>query len=607
MKKVLFVFLMTAIGFGSTCSCGASITNEIESTAAVVSSASQGNIGSLSPKDVAARFARLRRQQVREMALDEGISVPAEFERIFDAVENSDWLTVSNLWASLRSRTERDEGSGADLPMQTVLWQPVLETIGFFEQVNLWDANLLSTYANEMLESLPPHCVYFGGTDPGRFVITAYRDVRGAPDIFVISQNALADNNYMHLLRRRYGDRLWIPTAADSAKAFSTYVAEIESGKRPMTAGITKENGRVQISGVRGVMEINGILAKNIFDHNNYKHDFFVEESYVIRWMYPSLSPHGVTMKINKEPLPRLTPQMVRDDLEFWDLRTRRLITSETFVRDVVARKSFSKLRSAIAGLYAHRGMRAEAEVAFLEALQLYPLSPEANFRLADVYMRAGQFAKARKIMKAFGDMAPSNTKVTGLLKQIDHIAKINQKIQELEKDSAGGKLTADRALQLAELYRQAGRRGRFDRILSSMLANKELPPFIHFQVAQAYGRNDQYDKMNQALTLCLTRMPKDTPAQPFLEMAKLYSKSKNAIGMRSAMKEYLKRTPDDWRVWLDLASLESQLGDANQASVSLGVAIRHGGDDAQKLIQSNPMLEQIQHPGLLNGQKTNP
>jgi hypothetical protein len=81
---------------------------------------------------------------------------------------------------------------------------------------------------------------------------------------------------------------------------------------------------------------------------------------------------------------------------------------------------------------------------------------------------------------------------------------------------------------------------------------------------------------------------------QPFLDIAKLYSKSKNPTGMRNAMKAYLERAPKDWRAWLDLASLDLQHGDPTQAGVSLGAAIRYGGSDAQRLIQSNPDLKKI-------------
>ena len=437
--------------------------------------------------------------------------------------------------------------------------------------------------------------VFFGGTDPGRFVPTyMIYSAKVRKDVFLITQNALADNTYMNVMRDLYGNDIWIPSVSDSAQAFRTYIDDIEAGRRPTTAGITKENGRVQVSGVMGVMEINGILAKNIFDYNNYKHEFFVEESYVIRWMYPYLEPHGLIMKINRNKLTSLTPTMIRDDMDFWDWYTRRLTSRRDFTRDVVARKSFSKLRSAIAGLYAHRGLRAQAETAFLEARQLYVLSPEANFRLAEVYMRSGRLDKATALITEFGKMDPDNTKAADFLKQITSISENNERIKAFEKETKAGKLTTDRALQLAELYRKAGQIGRSDGILSSMLGNKTLPPFIHFQVAQAYDRIKKYKKMDQALALCLTRLPKNAPAQPFLDIAKLYSKSKNPTGMRNAMKAYLERAPKDWRAWLDLASLDLQHGDTTQAGVSLGAAIRYGGSDAQRLIQSNPNLKKI-------------
>ncbi|MBT3194659.1 MAG: DUF2723 domain-containing protein [Verrucomicrobia bacterium] len=437
--------------------------------------------------------------------------------------------------------------------------------------------------------------IFFGGTDPGRFVPTyMIYSAKVREDVFLITQNALADNTYMNVMRDLYGNDIWIPSVADSAQAFRTYVQDIESGKRPVTAGITKANGRVQVSGVLGVMEINGILAKNIFDYNNYKHEFFVEESYVIRWMYPYLEPHGLIMKINKDRMPGLTRKMVQNDTDFWDWYSRRLISSREFSRDVVARKSFSKLRSALAGLYANRGLRKEAEIAFLEARSLYPLSPEANFRLAEVYMRSGQFDKATAIITEFGEMDPANTKVEDFKKQIKRIEGLNADITAMEKENKGGKLTADKAMKLAELYRKAGHLGKFDSVLSAMVSNKELPPFIHFQVAQAYDRAKQYKKMDKALTLCLSRMPENSPGQAYLDIARMYSKAKNAKGMRTAMQAYLKRTPNDWRAWMDLASLDLQLGDPNQASASLGAAIRYGGAEARQLIQKNPTLMKL-------------
>ena len=97
--------------------------------------------------------------------------------------------------------------------------------------------------------------ILFGGTDPGRFVPTYMifsANVR--PDVFLLTQNALADNTFMNVTRDLYGDQIWIPAMQDSAKAFQIYVSEVQSGKRQAHADLKIENGRVQVSGALGVM-----------------------------------------------------------------------------------------------------------------------------------------------------------------------------------------------------------------------------------------------------------------------------------------------------------------------------------------------------------------
>jgi len=108
---------------------------------------------------------------------------------------------------------------------------------------------------------------------------------------------------------------------------------------------------------------------------------FYVEESYVIPWMYPYLTPAGIIMKINHDPLPspQQDPQLwegiVKRDRAYWDKLSEELNARPQFHRDSDAQKTFSKLRSAIGGLYASRQMAVEAEYAFKQALQLCPKS----------------------------------------------------------------------------------------------------------------------------------------------------------------------------------------------------------------------------------------
>jgi hypothetical protein len=150
--------------------------------------------------------------------------------------------------------------------------------------------------------AMGPDAVFFGGTDPGRFVPTyMIYSARVRPDVFLITQNALADNTYMATMRALYADQIWMPTTDDSAQSFKIYVDEVNAGKRPRNAELVVENGRVQVSGALGVMEINGILCEMIWRNNNFRHAFYVEESYPIQWMYPYFTPHGLIMKLNNE------------------------------------------------------------------------------------------------------------------------------------------------------------------------------------------------------------------------------------------------------------------------------------------------------------------
>ena len=312
-------------------------------------------------------------------------------------------------------------------------------------QADLGPAEFEKAWAEYPNKDYPPemssNAVFFGGTDPGRFVPTyMIYSAKVRPDVFLITQNALADNTYLNVMRDLYGDAIWIPAIQDSNTAFQQYLADIQSGRIAAGADVSLAGGRISVQGVGGVMAINGILAKMIFDHNKARHEFYVEESYVIPWMYEYLTPHGLIMKINREPIP-LTDEMVRLDREFWDWYCKRLLGDTKFLRDVVARKTFSKLRSAIAGLYAYRGRFADAEHAFRQSIALYPLSPEATFRLADMFVAAGRFDDARGLMTDFQKADPMNDKVQGFVNHITEMKKVTRRRQELMQMDATGRL----------------------------------------------------------------------------------------------------------------------------------------------------------------------
>ncbi len=425
------------------------------------------------------------------------------------------------------------------------------------------------------------NAIFFGGTDPGRFVPTYMiycPQVR--PDVYLITQNALADNTYMAVMRDLYGDQIWIPAQKDSNAAFKEYVEGVQSGRINAGADVNTEGGRVQVQGVAGVMQINGILCRQIFDHNQQvsevktdestrqsgaavvpadpvgpdgklrRRDFYVEESYVIPWMYPYLTPHGLIMKINNKPTP-ISKEMIKDDQDFWGWYVDRLVNDRKFQRDIVARKSFSKLRSAIAGLYSARGHMKEAESAFKQAVQLYPLSPEAVFRLADLYMREKRFDEARRVIQDFSEQDKYHDRTGPLLNQIDRMQEMNGRIIELEKimkDSAGKPMDLQQAFELTQLYNALQEQSKLRMLVQNMLASK-LPPQVELQLAQQFTQMRRFDLSEAVLA------------------------------------HYLSVKPDDTRVWIELALVRLTRGQSDPALDALETAVKKGGDGVRATV----------------------
>jgi len=447
--------------------------------------------------------------------------------------------------------------------------------------------------------SYPPemgtNAVFFGGTDPGRFVPTyMIYSARVRKDVYLITQNALADGTYMNVMRDLYGDRIWIPSLDDNSNAFKRYVDDVQSGRRPPNADIKiAPDGHVKISGSMGVMEINGVLAQMIFEHNNYKHDFYVEESYPLRWMYSFMEPHGLIMKINRNTLPRISDERTHDDSDFWDWYTRRLSANKLFIRDIVARKSFAKLRCAIAGLYIFCNERRaqDAERAFNDARILYPIWPEGVFRLAELYMTEGRFTDARRLVSTFSRQDPGNNSGDIFLNQLNRVENLNRKIRNIENLTRTMKLTAEDAFELSDSYSQLGQVDRAISVINNILAATNLPAGHCLTAAKIYNRFGRVGEMNSAIAMCTNRLSTNNAQEVLIDIAGLYAQTGQFNKMAEILKYYLKTYPDDWKAWLDLATLQIEAKQTADATMSIERAARRGGAQAVKVINNNPRL----------------
>ena len=369
-------------------------------------------------------FAKLKHQQTEELAAKLHLDVPPDVLEFFKAAEAGDWNSLSNTYARIQRRTGQPETSIQTPLYGNALSIPVHETRDAYDEFRAWDTSLLRKYTEGILRSLPAGCIYFGGTDPGRFIITAVRDVAKSPDIFIITQNGLAERQYAAYLRLIYGGQLSLPSDADAEASFKEYVMDAQARQargEQLSAEeeITVTNGFVLVQGVAGVMNINGILTKWIFDHNKDKHEFYVEESYVIPWMYPHLEPHGLIFKLNKEPLSRLDPAAIERDRQFWDKLSTELLADPRFLNNDAARKAYARLRASIGGLYAYRQMATEAEAVYKQAVTLGPSSPEANFRLAQLYVEQGRRDEAIAVLRTMQKIDPTNYKIAPAIAQI--------------------------------------------------------------------------------------------------------------------------------------------------------------------------------------------
>ena len=411
------------------------------------------------------QFFTDKTEQARALAKEEKQEQAPEVWEFFAAGENGDWETVASVYRDLRRGAYQFEGGQKDKRLETMAWQPVNECYGAYDSCANMEEKYVTKFAREILDSMPRGSIYFGGTDPGRWLPTAFSKSHAKADpCFIITQNALADGLYLKYVRTMYGDRIYMATDEDSKKAFQDYMDDaqqrLKDGKLKPGENVTDVNGKVQVSGQVAVMAINARIAKKIFDANPRK-EFFIEESFPLDWMYPHLLPHGLIMKLNRQPLTEMPKDAVQKDGHYWkkftDDALGKWLTAETsieelcdfattvfenketgdyesdpkFVRNANACKTYSKLRSSSAGVYAWRAknsaspeekqrMMKAADFAFRQSFALCPYSPEAVFRYTNLLIDQGRKADALLLVETAQRIDPRNGSVANLLTEIE-------------------------------------------------------------------------------------------------------------------------------------------------------------------------------------------
>jgi RNA polymerase sigma factor (sigma-70 family) len=453
-------------------------------TVVVISEAAVGS-NSISARDEAVwnqlqRFVSEKEAQAKAAAAAEGKDLLPEYKAIFAAAHRGDWPAMNKIWQELRSHAPQYELPGAkDERLHGTTWQIVLETIGAFEDLEGGDVKYPAALAHDVIASIPPGSIYFGGTDPGRWLITALQksQVNGDP-FFTLTQNALADKSYLNYVRTTYGGKIYTATDEDSDRSFAEYVADakrrLSENKLRPGENFREVDGKPQVSGQVAVMNINARLARIIFEKNPDR-EFYLEESFPLDWMYPHLEPHGLILKINRSPLERLPDDVIQEDHDYWTKLLQPMIgdwlTYDTSIQEISVfaekvylkhdlkgfkgnpeftqndwtQKWLSKLRSASAGVYAYRvgvlptsepvpaqylpksepekqRLIKEADFAFRQGLTVCPRSPEIVFRYVSFLVSQKRKADALEVAKLALRFDPANPQLRYLVNDLNRL-----------------------------------------------------------------------------------------------------------------------------------------------------------------------------------------
>ena len=357
------------------------------------------------------------------------------------------------------------------------------------------------------------------------------------------------------------------PSPEDSQKCFNDYLMDAEkrfrSGQLKPGEDFKVIGGRVQVSGQVGVMAINGLLTKIIFDKNP-GHEFYVEESFPLEWMFPHLTPYGIIMKINRETVPVITEEIVQKDHAFWKKFSERLIgdwiTYDTpvtnicefaeklylrhdftgfkgdrkFIRDDNGQKAFSKLRSSIGGMYLWRlGLMAgmpcppqyqagkspaelarvikEAEFALKQAFAFCPYSPEAVYRFVQFLASQNRTDEAVAVAETCLKLDPQNDQIRALVNQIQNIKAFQQ----------------PRTVEAQTVFNEV------DRLLKEKQTN------------QAMALLDQVVVNPSA------------DANAILMAARIYLQAGDVLRLERALTSMVRIVPDNPEAWYDLAGIQ--------------------------------------------------
>ncbi|MDB6055231.1 MAG: hypothetical protein JWN25_2754 [Verrucomicrobiales bacterium] len=358
-------------------------------------------------------FAQNRKQLMLKLAKASNITVKDDVMHFFEVLESGDRAEADKLFDALQKQHNKNPGEIG------LAWRPIQEAGGVNWELMNWPAQKVLDYGDQIFGSLKPGMVYIGGTDPGAFLTSFLNETGDGEHHIIMTQNALADSTYLDYLRTVYGEQMQTITGEESQKAFQTYIEDLgqridhdekfpNEPKRVLSSEkYTRENGKLQVSGVTAVMSINEKLIQTLLDKNPGM-SFGIEESFPFKSTYSDAAILGPIMQLRAGPEDQiLTPAKAADSVSFWRNQTDLLLADNEAATSPYVMKTYSKTATSQANLLLARGFTAESEQTYNLALKLYPGNIETVNGLLDVYSRSGRANEASQLLNDFVQKFP--------------------------------------------------------------------------------------------------------------------------------------------------------------------------------------------------------
>jgi hypothetical protein len=406
-------------------------------------------------------------------------------------------------------------------------------------------------FGHDMLKDLPPDSIVFGGTDPGRFVPTYMilgesgqdPSVKRDPnfdrrDLFIITQNGVGEPLYRKYLADHYGkDR------PQPSNAFERWLGRADAYPRKTLIFPTDEEIQAATEaeleadseGVKlDPAFVHSLVTRLIWEKNRDAHEFFVEESFPMKWSYDHAIPHGLVYRIVKDPLKAIPPDAVKKDMEFWRDYTERLLANPDFAKDFDAQRSFSKLRSTTGGLYHHRKMEKESEIAYRQALLLWPGNPDSLNALSTLFWDRGDDDAVIEMVSAANVADPNNIQLWGLRLVAEKRKEASAEIRDIETALAKDPNNSASTEKLLGLYSSLAHTNKVSEVLArAMPALKTNSDFL--KVAASYAElNNLPDALLSAARELTSVEPTKSDAQLLLARAAI-KKDDKALFLKAA------------------------------------------------------------------------